>query len=333
MRTRHRLIDLAPRVVLLFLSGALLASLAGPAAAADTVRFLTSWYAEAEQGGFYEAKAEGLYDKAGLDVAITMGGPQINTLQLLAAGEADFIIGYDFQTLKARERHLPLVTVATSFQVDIQGIMTHADVKSLDELKGKPILIGPPSWLTFWPWLKKSFGYTDDQAKPYTFNLQPFFADKTLSQQAYLTSETFAAKQHGEAINFFLFSDYGYAPYSTTIVTTEAMIKNHPDVVARFVKASLLGWRDYLKDSAPGNALIKRDNPRMSDAELAYAVATLNARHVVDGGDAKTQGIGIMTEARWKKTFDFMVASGLIDPKTDWRAAFTDRFVRGLNIH
>ncbi|WP_210253231.1 ABC transporter substrate-binding protein [Beijerinckia sp. L45] len=308
-------------------------ALAMPARAADPVRFLTSWYAEAEQGGFYEAKAEGLYDKAGLDVTITMGGPQINTLQLLLAGDADFVIGYDFQILKARERNLPFVTVATSFQSDIQGIMTHDDVDSLAALKGKPILVGSAARQTFWPWLQKTFGYTDDQARPYTFNLQPFFADPTLSQQGYLTSEPFSAMQHGAKIKFFLLSEYGYSPYSTTIVTTDAYAKSHPDVVARFVKATLEGWRDYMKNPAPGNALIKRDNPKMSGAELDYAVATMNAKHIVDGGDAKILGLGIMTEAHWKQTFDFMVSADLLSAKTDWHAAFTDRFVKDLNIH
>ena len=318
----------------LLLAGLLLLPLAGPrpAAAADAVRFLTSWYAEAEQGGFYAAKAEGLYEKAGLDVTITMGGPQLNTLQLLLAGDADMIIGYDFQVLKAREKNLPFVTVATSFQSEIQGIMTHDDVESLAALKGKPILIAAAARATFWPWLKTTFGYTDDQARPYTFNLQPFFADKTVSQQGYLTSEPFAAEQHGEKVKFFLLADYGYTPYSTTIVTTDAMVKAKPDVVARFVKASLEGWRDYLKNPAAGNALIKHDNPKMTDAELAFAVAKMNEKHIVDGGDAKAGGIGIMTQAHWKQTRDFMVGAGLLDPKTDWQAAYTDRFVKDLGI-
>jgi NitT/TauT family transport system substrate-binding protein len=314
-------------------AAALLLVGAMPARAADRVRFLTSWYAEAEQGGFYEAKAEGLYDKAGLDVAITMGGPQLNTLQLLLAGDADFVIGYDFQILKARERNLPFVTVATSFQSDIQGIMTHDDVTSLAALKGKPILVGSTARQTFWPWLQKTFGYTDDQVRPYTFNLQPFFNDPALSQQGYLTSEPFSAQQHGAKVKFFLLSDYGYSPYSTTVVTTDAFVKNHPDVVARFVKATLEGWRDYMKNPAPGNALIKQNNPKMSDAELDYAVATMNAKHIVDGGDATTLGLGIMTDAHWKQTFDFMVSADLLSAKTDWHAAFTDRFVKDLHIH
>src|ERR1700752_265574 len=169
---------------------ALTASLA-PAVAADKVTFLTSWFAQAEHGGFDQAKATGLYDKAGLDVTIKMGGPQVNGSQLLLAGDADFIMGYDIQVLKGREQNLPLVTVASSFQFDLQGIMTHDDVADLAALKGRPILIAGSSRSTFWPWLRSKYGYTDDQIRPYTFNLQPFFADPTVSQQAYLSSEPF----------------------------------------------------------------------------------------------------------------------------------------------
>ena len=237
-----------------------------PSTAADKVTFLTSWFAQAEHGGFYQAKATGLYEKAGLDVTIKMGGPQVNGSQLLLAGETDFLMGYDIQVLKGREKGLPLVTVASSFQFDLQGIMAHDDVADLAALKGKPILISGSSRTTFWPWLRAKYGYTDDQIRAYTFNLQPFFADPTVSQQAYLSSEPFQAQQQGVKAKFVLFADGGYPPYGSTIVTTEKMLAENPDVVARFVKASLEGWRDYLKNPEPANALIKVDNPKMTDA-------------------------------------------------------------------
>ena len=303
------------------------------AAAADKVRFLTSWFAQAEHGGFYQAKAEGLYEKAGLDVTIKMGGPQVNAVQLMLGGETDLMMGYDFQVLKGREQNLPLVTVGTSFQSDVQGLMAHQDVKSLADLKGKTILIATAGRTSFWPWLKKAYGLNDDQLRAYTFNLQPFFADPNATQQAYLTSEPFAAAQQGQTVNYFRFGDAGYPPYGTTIVTTDGFVAKNGDAVARFVRASLEGWRDYMKDPAAGNALIKADNPKMSDAQLAYAVDKLRERHLVDGGDAAKLGIGIMTEARWRATYDFMVSNGLLDAKVNWRAAFDDRFVKSLDIH
>jgi NitT/TauT family transport system substrate-binding protein len=312
-------------------TAALAASLT-PAPAADKVTFLTSWFAQAEHGGFYEAKATGLYDKAGLDVTIKMGGPQVNGTQLLLAGEADFIMGYDIQVLKGREQNLPLVTVASSFQFDLQGIMTHDDVANLAALKGRPILIAGSSRVTFWPWLRAKYGYSDDQIRPYTFNLQPFFADKTVAQQAYPSSEPYQAEQQNEKVKFFLLADGGYPPYGSTIVTTEKMIAEKPDVVARFVKASLEGWRDYMKDPAPANALIKADNTKMTDGQIAFALEKMKEMKAIDRGDAATLGVGIITAERYKQIYDFLVAGGLLDPKVDWHKAFDDRFVKDLKV-
>jgi NitT/TauT family transport system substrate-binding protein len=319
-------------VVAGFLAGAALAASLAPAQATDKVTILTNWFAQAEHGGFYQAKATGLYEKAGLDVAIKMGGPQVNSSQLLLAGDADFMMGYDIQVLKGREQNLPLVTVASSFQFDLQGIMTHDDVADLAALKGRPILIAGSSRTTFWPWLRAKYGYTDDQIRPYTFNLQPFFADKTVAQQAYPSSEPYQAEQQNEKAKFFLLADGGYPPYGSTIVTTEKMIAEKPDVVARFVKASLEGWRDYMKDPAPGNALIKADNDKMTDGQLAFAIEKMKTMKAIDRGDAATLGVGIITADRYEKIYDFLVTGGLLDPKVDWRKTFDDRFVKDLKI-
>jgi NitT/TauT family transport system substrate-binding protein len=300
--------------------------------AADKVTFMTSWFAQAEHGGFYEAKATGLYDKAGLDVTIKMGGPQVNALQLLLAGETDMMMGYDIQVLKALEQGLQVTTVGASFQFDLQGIMTHEDVKSLGDLKDKPILIASSSRMTFWPWMKKRFGYTDEQVRPYTFNLQPFVADPAAAQQGYLSSEPYSAAQNGQKVNFYLLADSGYPPYGTTIVATKAFVDKNPDVVARFVKASMQGWVDYLKNPGPANALIKADNPKMADDQIAFAIEKLKATHAIDGGDAAKMGVGIMTSARWKATRDFLVEGGLLKPDVDWTAAFTDKFVKDIKV-
>ena len=276
----------------------LLSLRSGPAHAADKVTFLTSWYAQAEHGGFYQAKATGLYDKDDLDVTIKMGGPQVNGMQLLLGGDADIIMGYDFQVLNGVSKGLPVTTIGTSFQKDLQGMMTHADVKDLGDLKDKTILIATSGRTTWWPWVKAKFGYTDAQTQPYTFNLQPFFADNNVAQQSYPSSEPFQAMQKNVPVNFFLFADYGYPPYGTTMVTTTKFVAEHPDVARRFVKASLEGWKSYLKgDPSPANALIKADNPNMSDAQIAFGIKRMNELQIVDGGDAKTMGIGIMTDA------------------------------------
>ena len=306
---------------------------AGSASAADKVTFLTSWYAQAEHGGFYQAKAAGLYDQAGLDVTIKMGGPQVNGLQLLLAGEADVMMGYDFQVLTSLSKGLPVITIATSFQKDLQGMMTHDDVKDLGDLKGKTILVATPGRSSWWPWLRRKFGYSDEQTQAYTFNLQPFFSDKNIVQQSYPSSEPFQAMQKGVPVKFFLFADDGYPPYGTTMVATAKFVAERPDVARRFVRASIQGWKSYLKgDASPGNALIQADNPKMSAEQIAYGIKRMNELEVADGGDAKTMGMGIITEARWKATYELMVKEGLLPKETDWTKGFTTQFVKDLKI-
>lgn len=304
-----------------------------PARAADKVTFLTSWFAQAEHGGFYQAKAAGLYDKANLDVTIKMGGPQVNGMQLLLGGEADVIMGYDFQVLSGISKGLPVVTIATSFQKDLQGMMTHADVKDLGDLKDRTILIATSGRTSWWPWLKHKFNYTEEQTQAYTFNLQPFFADDKVAQQSYPSSEPFQAIEKGVPVNFFLFADYGYPPYGTTMVTTTKWVSEHPDVARRFIKASMEGWKSYLKgDPTAANVLIKTDNPNMKDAQIAFGIKRMNELHIVDGGDAQTMGIGIMTEARWKASYELMVASDLLPKDTDWKKGLTTDYVKDLKI-
>ena len=305
---------------------------ASGAQAEDKLVFLTSWYAQAEHGGFYQALAKGIYKKYGLDVAIKMGGPQVNGQQLLLAGNADLIMGYDFQVLKGQEQGFPLVTVAASFQKDLQGMMTHDDVSGLDALKSKTILVAGSGQTTWWPWLRAKYSYTDAQTKPYTFNLQPFFADGNTAQQAYPSSEPFQAQREGVKAKFFLFADSGYPPYGTTIVTTWKLVKDKPDVIARFVRASMEGWKSYFEDPAAANELIKKDNPNMKDDQIAFGIAQLKALKVATGGDAATRGIGVMTEERWKATYEYMVSAGLLKKDVDWKQAYTLQFVKDLKL-
>ena len=312
-----------------FASAAALPRLAN---AATKITFLTSWFAQAEHGGFYQAKATGLYDKAGLDVTIKMGGPQVNGLQLLTGGEADIIMGYDIQTLGAVAKGLPVVTIGTSFQYDLQGVMTHSDINKIADLKGHKILIASTSHATFWPWLKQHFGFTDDMAGAYTFNLQPFLIDKTLAVQGYATSEPFEARKEDPGVKFFLFANDGYPPYGSTMVTTKSFLAKNRDAAAGFVKASLEGWRDYMSNPAPANVLIKQDNPKMTDDRIDFAIKTMRDIKLLDGDAAATMGIGTMTEARWKATYDFLVKADLLKASTDWKSAFTTDFVKDLHI-
>ena len=317
------------------LSAWLLLGFAAPALHAQSlpkVVFLTNWLAQAEHGGFYQAVAEGTYRKHGLDVEVRMGGPQVNVVQLLLAGQADLVMGYDLQTVKLVEQDLPVVTVGATFQKDPAVIIAHPDVKAMAELKTRTLLIGQASETTFWPWLKSKYGFTDAQKRPYAFSVQQFLVDKNVAQQGYATSEPYSIEKAGIQPAVFLLADAGYPPYAQTIVTTQSFIKNKPDVVRKFLLATAEGWKSYLSNPAPGNALIKKDNPQMEDALLAFGLAKMREYGLVTGGDARSLGILVMTDARWKQTFDFMAGAGLVKPQVDYHKAYTLEFVKAMKV-
>jgi NitT/TauT family transport system substrate-binding protein len=324
---KHRFIRPALAVALLA---------AGAAQAQEKFVYLTNWYAEAEHGGFYQALATGLYKQAGLDVSIKMGGPQVNGMQLLAAGQVDCFMGYDVQTMKAREQGITAVTVAAAFQKDPQVMIGHPGVvDKFEDLKGKTILISGDANTNYWPWLKARLGLSDSQSRPYTFNIQPFIADKNIVQQGYLSSEPYAIEKQAKfKPTTFLLSDYGWPPYSTTIVCMEDTIRKKPKAVAAFVKASMQGWKDYLKgDASAANAMIRKDNPNMTEDELANGIRLLNSSGMVFGGDAARLGVGIVTDERMKKTYDMMVSMKLLDAsKVDLKKTYTTEFVKDLKI-
>jgi NitT/TauT family transport system substrate-binding protein len=325
--------SLTPRKVALSLA---LVLGAASAQAQEKFSYLTNWFAQAEHGGYYQALANGLYKREGLDVTIRMGGPQVNGMQLLAAGQVDCFMGFDVQTMKAWENGINVVTVAASFQKDPQVLIGHPGVvNKMEDLKGKTILISTAANTSYWPWLKAAYGLQDSQARPYTFNIQPFIADKNLVQQGYLSSEPYAIEQQAKfKPNVFLLSDHGWPPYSTTIVCTEKTVKERPKAVAAFVKATMEGWKSYLTgDPAPANALIKKDNPNMTDDKIAHGIKMLKETGMVMGGDAAKMGIGVVTDDRMKKTYDMMVAMKLLDPtKVDLRKTYTTEFVRNLRV-
>ena len=315
------------------LSLAVLALSAAPAHAQEKFVYQTNWYAQAEHGGFYQAVATGLYKKAGLDVTIKMGGPQLNSLQMMAAGQADCMMSTDMSMLLARNTGVPVMTVASVFQKDPQVLIAHEDVKSFADMKGKTIFIGAASHRTFWPWLKAKYGLTDAQVRPYTFNVQPFIVDKNSVMQGFLTSEPFSLQKQGIKVNVLMFSDHGYPAYNTTISCMEKTVKERRRAVAAFVQATMEGWKSYLQNPAPGNELIRKENPNMTQEQLDYSVGKLRDLGMVTSGDAATKGIGTMSEARLRASYDLMVASNVIDPaKVNFASTYALDIINAIKV-
>jgi NitT/TauT family transport system substrate-binding protein len=323
---------LPPMLVLLLAAAA--------AHAQQKVVFATNWKAQAAHGGFYQALADGTYKKAGLGVEIRQGGPQVNNRPLLPAGKIDFLMTgnllHSFDNVKNK---VPVVVVASMFQKDPQALMAHPGqgyVQFADLKKAPTVFVAKDAQFSWWAWLKAEHGFRDEQLKPYNYNLGPFLADKRSVQQGYAVEEPISiARQGGFAPMTFLLADHGYSTYSTTIEARADMVQKNPELVRKFVEASILGWVNYLYgDRRAADALIKRDNPDMSDDTIAQSVKLMKALGIVDSGDAQTLGIGAIKPERVRDFYDKMVKAGLYKPgEVDVSKVATTQFVnKGVGV-
>jgi len=297
-----------------------------------TIRFATDWRAQAEHGGFYQALATGEYAKRGLDVQIVQGGPGVNVPQLIASGAVEMGMGSNaFIVMNLAQEGVPVKAVAAEFQKDPQVLIAHPDqgIETLADLKGHPILLSDASVTAFWVWLRSKYGFTDDQIRKYNFNSAPFLADKRVAQQGYVTSEPYTLeKQAGLKPKVFLLADNGYPGYATMILAPDSLIQKNPAAVKAFVEATAAGWKSYLDgDPSAADALIKKDNPEMTQDILDQARAKLKSYGIVDGGDASTGGVGVMTDARWAEFFAMASSQGVFPKTLDPKKAYTLAFV------
>jgi NitT/TauT family transport system substrate-binding protein len=315
-----------------------LASTTAQAQQLDKVTFATNWVAEAEHGGFYQALADGTYRKAGLDVTILPGGPNATHRLQLLAGKIDFYMSANsLHAFDAVAQNVPTLVIASMFQKDPQVLLAHPGqgVEKFEDLKKLTLFVSKEGLVSYFQWMKREFGFNDQRVKPYTFNPQPFLANKKSAMQGYVTSEPFAVeKQGGFKPKIFLLADQGFGSYSTLIETRRDLIDKKPDLVQRFVNASIIGWYNYIYgDNSAANARIKRDNPEMSDELIAYSIANMKEYGIVDSGDSLKLGIGAMTDARMKGFFDKMVASGVVKRSVDYKKSYSLQFVnKGVGL-
>jgi NitT/TauT family transport system substrate-binding protein len=304
----------------------------------DKVSFGTNWVAEAEHGGFFQAAADGTYKKYGLDVTIVPGGPNENNRMLLIAGRLDFFMAANtLMSFDAVANNVPVVTVAAIFQKDPQVFLTHPETGAtrLEDLKPLTLFVSKEGIASYFQWLKSDYGFEEKNVRPYTFNPQPFIATPNSAMQGYVTSEPFAIERTaGFRPGIFLLADYGFNSYSTLIETRRDVIEKKPDLVQRFVDASIIGWYNYLyRDNSAGNAMIKKLNPEMTDELLAYSVKKMRDYGIVDSGDTLRNGIGAMSDDRVASFFDKMVRAGVVRSEIDFRKSYTLRFVnKGVGL-
>ncbi len=292
-------------------------AISSSAAAADKVTLALNWLAQPELGGFYQSLADGTYAEYGLDVTIKPGGPMINNRPQLAFGRVDFLIATNLlQPFDAVKQRIPTRVVAAYLQKDPQCLLAHPDsgYTSWDDLKQAPLFMGNTGRQSFFRWLNAAHGFRRDKLRPYNHSLAPFLVDETAVMQGFATAEPKRVEETlGRLPRVFLLADYGWSSYSTLLETRVELIETQPDLVQRFVDASILGWYRYLDgdDVSAANSLIKRANPAMTDDQIAFSRQMMRERGLVDSGDSLTRGIGAIDLERVRGFYAAMVAAGM----------------------
>lgn len=304
------------------------------ATAQEKVTFATNWKAQAAHGGFYQALADGTYKAAGLDVTIQPGGPQVNNRPLLPAGRIDFLMTgnllHSFDNVKNK---VPTVVVAAMFQKDPQALMAHPGqgYETFSAMKNAPVaLVAKDGQFSWWQWLKAVHGFRDEALKPYNYNLGPFLANNKSIQQGYSVAEPIYVENQGKFKPVVhLLADHGFSTYSTLIEARVDTVQKRPDLVQKFVDASIIGWVNYLYGNRKAaNAMMLKANPEMTEAEIEASVALMKSQGIVDSGEAATAGIGAMSAARIADFYGQMVKAGLYKPgEVDLSKVATLQFV------
>ena len=295
--------------------------------AVDDIKLSLDWVPQGEHGGFFQAIAKGYYNDVDINLEIIPGGPSVNTKAMLMSEQVDFNIGGSAGALNYAKQDLPFTAVAAFFQKTPQVLISHPNV-GIDhpsDFVGKTIFLSNFGRLSFWGFIKNKYNLSDDQLKSYNFNSQPFIDDPQSIQQGYLSSEPFAIKKTaGFEPVVHLLADYGFNAYANTIETSDKLIKENPDLIRRFIKASRLGWEDYLTgDTQPAFDLIQELNPDMPSDKLAYAHQKMIEYNIVTGNN---QIIGSMNSDRWQDFYKMSVELGIYDSEFDYEKAYTLEF-------
>lgn len=307
--------------------------------ALDKVTLGTNWLAQAAHGGFYQALVDGTYERYGLDVTIEMGGPQVNNRPMLAAGRIDFLMSANLLLVFNNvASDIPTVAVASFFQSDPQALMAHeGEYKDFRDLANAPELyLSRQAQFTYFAWMQKEFGFKEEQLRPYTFNIGQFLNNKQSVQQAYATAEPRYAAKQGAKVTTYLLADYGWNTYANIIETRQQLVADNPDLVQRFVDASIEGWYNFLYgDRTKAYERIINDNPEMTAESLDEELALALELKLIENEDTLKNGIGAMQLDRVREFYDLALNAGILEKEFDVNEAVTDAFVNkgfGLDI-
>lgn len=288
----------------------------------------TDWFPQPEHGGFYQALATGLYEEAGLEVVILPGGPNAMTTQKVLKGDAHFAMNRADTIHALAARDVPVVMVMATLQHDPQAVMVHpgSGIDSLEDLDGKRVMAIPGlAWIK---WVEAKYGI-EMEIIPHDFGMERFLNDPDFIQQCLLTNEPYYAMREGASPKVLRLAESGFDPYHG-IYCLQAFAEDHPDVVSRFVEASIRGWQDFiLGDPTPAFQLISRLNPKMDPGFMAFSHGKLMEWKLVTGEAMDGSQVGRIDPERMEAMVRELNGLGIVEASAAPEAWYTTRFLPG----
>lgn len=275
------------------------------------VRLALNWKPEPQFGGFYQAREDGTFGAAGLEVEFLEGGSGTPTAQMIDAGRAEFGIVSADELVTLRARGGDIVALFAVYQTNPQGLMTHEarGITSLKQLLETPGTVAWQAGLPYVAHFRKNYDLSRLTQVPYTGGF-PFLASPDFTQQCFVTSEPILARQQGHAVSTFLIAESGYNPYTTVLVTRRDFLQRNPELVARMTRAVQAGWAAYLTDPSAANVVMQRLNPAMDAA--TFSASAEAQKPLIETAETRSAGLGSMTTDRWQLLIEQLVEYGVI---------------------
>ncbi len=278
----------------LLISAAALAAFVG-SAQAEKVTLQLKWVTQAQFAGYYVAQEKGYYKAAGLDVVIKPGGPDLAPEQIIAGGGADVIVDWMPAALASREKGNKLVNIAQPFKHSGLMLTCRKDtgIKTPADLKGKTLGV----WFygneyPFLSWMAKLGLKTDSDIKVLK---QGFNVDPLLQKQADCISTMTYNEYHqvleagvkADDLVVFKYEDQGVATLEDGLYVEEDKLKDPAFVatMAKFVKASMMGWNDMAKDPKGAVAAVLKNDASGSQTEAHQATMVEEINKLIDGSN------------------------------------------------
>ena len=293
----------------------------------DKVSVQLKWLHQPQFAGLYAADQEGFFAEENMEVTLAPGGVKVDEVEQVVSGKMNFGViaaqavlaeianGKDIKALAVIFRRNPSVY----FALKDSGIINPR------QFVGRKVLVFPTDYI--FPALLTKMGIGMDQIEtvPPTFNLAPFFDRKVDVWTGYLTNQVVTARQKGHKLNIFFPDDYGIHTYSDTIIATNKLIRENPDLVERFLRATMKGWKWAIENPEKAAVMSLKYNPELiPERQIAEMEASIPLVHT--GEDQ----IGWMKSKVWQGMHDMLIDQGVLSKPVELNRVYTLTFLEKI---